>query len=81
MARFGAHSKIGVPDDHPPDGITLTDDDLLRLRPNRGLALSLADGTERDCAHWAAPPTASSLSRSGRSTGGSPWPAPPPAGS
>jgi hypothetical protein len=54
MARFGAHSKVGAPDDHPPCGITLTDDDLLRLRPNQGLALRLDDGTEQNCAHWTA---------------------------
>ncbi|MBK1700140.1 hypothetical protein CKO22_04200 [Thiococcus pfennigii] len=55
-ARFGAHSKAGVPDEPPPDGIVaLTDDDLLRLRPNQSLALCLADGIERPCAHWADP--------------------------
>jgi len=54
-ARFGAHSKAGVPDEQPPSGVTLTDDDLLRLQPNQGLALRLPDGTERPCAHWAAP--------------------------
>jgi hypothetical protein len=55
MARFGAHSKAGIPDEHPPEGITLTDDDLLRLRPNQGLVLLLSDGTERECSQWAAP--------------------------
>ncbi len=54
-ARFGAHSKAGVPDEHPPEGIALTDDDLLRLRPNQGLALRLRDGTQAECAHWALP--------------------------
>lgn len=54
MARFGAHSKVGSPDRQPPEGTTLTDDDLLRLRPNRGLVLRLSDGTEQACAHWAA---------------------------
>ena len=54
MARFGAHSKARTPDTQPPEEITLTDDDLLRLRPNQGLTLRLGDGTERDCAHWAA---------------------------
>jgi hypothetical protein len=52
MARFGEHSKVGIPDNQPPHGIALTDDDLLRLRPNQGLALRLGDGTERECALW-----------------------------
>jgi hypothetical protein len=54
MARFGAHSKAGSPDQQPPEGITLTDDDLLRLRPSRGLVLRLSDGTEQECAPCAA---------------------------
>lgn len=52
MARCGAHSKAGIPDALPPPGLTLTDDDLLRLRPNPGLALRFADGTEQPCDDW-----------------------------
>ena len=52
MARCGAHSKAGAPDAVPPPGLTLTDDDLLRLRPNQGLALRFADGTEQPCDDW-----------------------------
>ena len=55
MARFGAQSKAGIPDEQPPQGTALTDDDLLRLRPNQGLTLRLADGTEQDCSRWAEP--------------------------
>ncbi|WP_020506934.1 Wadjet anti-phage system protein JetD domain-containing protein [Lamprocystis purpurea] len=55
MARFGAHSKAGTPDALPPPTLVLTDDDLLRLRPNRGLALRFADGEVRDCDDWVRP--------------------------
>jgi hypothetical protein len=52
MARFGRHSKAGTPDAVPPPGLTLTDDDLLRLRPSAGLRLRLPDGEELDAADW-----------------------------
>ncbi len=51
-ARHGAHSKSGAPDLTPPPGLTLTDDDLLRLRPHLGMQVQATDGRAEDCARW-----------------------------
>lgn len=53
MARFGAHSKASSPDLPAPDNLTLTQDDILRIRPNRGLLLAMGGQGTLDCDSWA----------------------------
>jgi len=52
-ARFGAHSKASSTDTPLRENLTLTQDDILRIRPNRGLRLAVGGHPPLDCNDWA----------------------------